>query len=1026
MDSEKSIPNPLIETSQGQAIFDRQVEVLREARFENITCLADYHIEKMIHAHSDVEYINDPEGMDDDPIETLSRHKNIIEGGTLISSGEVLFSNQAVDKLTQSDADVTVAAAYFSSDTAALEAARTLDSSDLVSMNDTLSATTGTETLPDARLLGLVYVSPEQTDAVKSVLSVSDEYPNSIPEFVLALSNRGLNVEVVKLEDEVQRFDEEYALAQFLLGTKAETLDRLSGLVDESTILDQVVFDVSEWTTDAASVIERIRRQFPEGPIVVRSSSMIEDGWESSEAGAFHSELGVDPKHNEQLRTAIESVVDCFSESGKGTEFDQVLVQPQVEDVEASGVAFTRDLDSGGPYTVINYDDTSGETDTVTAGQKTGGKTVYIHEETETTDHLEGVVDEIHTAVTELRELLNNPSLDIEFAVNDGEVIILQVRPLAVHTGEDRFDVKDVNSEIETTVQAVEELDGSRPLLHGEKTVLGVMPDWNPAEMIGDDPDTLAISLYKRLITDDIWAQARAESGYRDVRPSQLMVTLAGRPYIDTQVDFNSFLPASLPEPLSEKLVNHYLDRLEANPEFHDTIEFTVAFTSLDFDFESRRQQLVSAGFTDDEIETVRRHLRLLTDSIVRGQRGPIDRQRQRLLELGNRRTQLLAERPSSWSATVRCVSRLLEDTRQRGTLPFAILARYAFISKSFLGSLVSRGVMTDDQRSRFLEGIHTIAHRIADDTEQLRDGQLSPETFLREYGHLRPGTYGIRSPRYDVEPAEYFDLPTGVPDIDPLEMDHQRLPAIEDWEPTVDAQTREVFKEIKQDVESLIAEEGFQFTAEELYQFIVQSIPLRELGKFAFTRNLSAALQLLRWGATEYLEIDPDELAHLPVDRILEAGTENESPVISREFEQAINHNQKRGEIQRRVQLPPILTEPQSVRTFDIAAEQPNYITSQNVTAETVQIDEIENRDQIDGRIALIPSADPGYDWIFGADLAGIVTKYGGVASHMAIRAAEFGIPAAIGCGTVEYERVLQADVIEFDCDAGRIKVIQ
>ena len=47
-----------------------------------------------------------------------------------------------------------------------------------------------------------------------------------------------------------------------------------------------------------------------------------------------------------------------------------------------------------------------------------------------------------------------------------------------------------------------------------------------------------------------------------------------------------------------------------------------------------------------------------------------------------------------------------------------------------------------------------------------------------------------------------------------------------------------------------------------------------------------------------------------------------------------------------------------------------------------------------------MIENADPGYDWIFLHKIRGFITKYGGLNSHMAIRAAELGIPAAIGTG--------------------------
>ena len=37
------------------------------------------------------------------------------------------------------------------------------------------------------------------------------------------------------------------------------------------------------------------------------------------------------------------------------------------------------------------------------------------------------------------------------------------------------------------------------------------MPDWNPAEIIGTGPKPLAFSLYRGLITNDIWARQRFE-----------------------------------------------------------------------------------------------------------------------------------------------------------------------------------------------------------------------------------------------------------------------------------------------------------------------------------------------------------------------------------------------------------------------------------------------------------------------------------------------------------------------------------
>ena len=79
-----------------------------------------------------------------------------------------------------------------------------------------------------------------------------------------------------------------------------------------------------------------------------------------------------------------------------------------------------------------------------------------------------------------------------------------------------------------------------------------------------------------------------------------------------------------------------------------------------------------------------------------------------------------------------------------------------------------------------------------------------------------------------------------------------------------------------------------------------------------------------------------------------------------------------------------------------------------------------------LDNKIILIESADPGYDWIFSKNIKGLITKYGGANSHMAIRCSEFRIAAAIGCGEQIYERLIGCHSIEIDCAAEKIEPIK
>jgi phosphoenolpyruvate-protein kinase (PTS system EI component) len=75
---------------------------------------------------------------------------------------------------------------------------------------------------------------------------------------------------------------------------------------------------------------------------------------------------------------------------------------------------------------------------------------------------------------------------------------------------------------------------------------------------------------------------------------------------------------------------------------------------------------------------------------------------------------------------------------------------------------------------------------------------------------------------------------------------------------------------------------------------------------------------------------------------------------------------------------------------------------------------------------VVIIENADPGYDWIFTKNPAGLITKYGGVASHMAIRCAEIELPAAIGCGEILYDKLVESSKIRLDCVNEQIMILE
>lgn len=58
--------------------------------------------------------------------------------------------------------------------------------------------------------------------------------------------------------------------------------------------------------------------------------------------------------------------------------------------------------------------------------------------------------------------------------------------------------------------------------------------------------------------------------------------------------------------------------------------------------------------------------------------------------------------------------------------------------------------------------------------------------------------------------------------------------------------------------------------------------------------------------------------------------------------------------------------------------------------------------------------------------NISGLITKYGGVASHIAIRCAELGLPAAIGCGDILFEQLENTQKVLLDCKHHQIIILE
>ena len=193
--------------------------------------------------------------------------------------------------------------------------------------------------------------------------------------------------------------------------------------------------------------------------------------------------------------------------------------------------------------------------------------------------------------------------MDIEFAITkNNKIHLLQVRPLVIKK---KLAVKDIyfQNNLKKIEKKISKLQKKHYNLYGHKAVYGVMPDWNPAEMIGIKPKNLSLSLYEELITNDVWSKQRKLLGYKDLTSHHLLINILGTPYVDVRVDFNSWIPINLNNKTSEKLVNFYINKFSNNLFLHDKIEFNIIFTCSTLDLNEKVKELRKHKFSNQEIK---------------------------------------------------------------------------------------------------------------------------------------------------------------------------------------------------------------------------------------------------------------------------------------------------------------------------------------------------------------------------------------------------------------------------------------
>ena len=781
--------------------------------------------------------------------------------------------------------------------------------------------------------------------------------------------------------------------------SKTNVLKFLQKNLKKSYIEQLFDFSIQEWKNNNDIVLDSIIKKFSPNKIIVRSSVLGEDSIESSKAGVYESILNVSSESKSEINEAVNSVINSYSKVNPPNENNLVLIQKQTIDIDTSGVLFTKTNDNGSPYYVINFD-LGRSTDGVTSGKVNNSIKIFRKTDIKKLDKKWKLLLQ---SVTEIELLLKNNSLDIEFGITQSnDIIIFQVRPI---TSINSILPDSLESEINTSIKEMKNQfhslikNGDLP---GKNSIFSDMADWNPAEIIGHSPNPLDYSLYDYLIMNSIWEEGRRNIGYCDIHPCNLMTKFGNKPFVDIRASFNSLIPSNINSSIRSKLINFYIKKLQDHPYLHDKVEFEILFTCYDFNIDVRLKELLEYNFSNDEIDEIKNSLHTFTKNILKIFPTISAKSYDDIEELNNTRKKILINLNSTsrnFSDLLNSANELLRDCIEHGTKPFSTMARIAFIAVILLKSANSKNVITSDYIDSQMRSVRTPLSKLRDDFDNYCNNKMNKKQFLEKYGHLRPGTYDITATRYDKEKKLFENIKFVKPQS-------KKFTSIDD-----------------KLIDELFLQHSINLESFSFLEFLKTAVSLREELKFHFTQNLSDALELIAEAGEKY-GFSREEMSYLNINDIMNSQNLSKEDTI-KSWNSIIQNNIEKKKITDSIQLPPIIFSSEDFEIIRLFNAKPNFITLESITADMIDLQNSTDSD-ITNKIVLIENADPGFDWIFTKSPAGLITKYGGTASHMSIRCSELGLPAAIGCGEILYDKIHSSKKILLDCKNEKIIVLE
>ena len=317
LDPTRSIPSSLKVVDAGGTVLDWALHALNVNGVEDVIYVGGYQIQKVIEKHPGLDCRFYAEWQRGGELAGLLSATHPPTGNCFISRASTVILPQAIEQLSNAGGDV--AAGYH-------------------------------KPSDGSGFSGIIALRGQLTGRAFDVALelVEGSVTATMDQWLEGLIADGFEVCRVDLDGVAAPTGDPVALAGTVFSSKAKALANIRPLMTTATVLDQVSFTVAEWNAQPEAVMARVTKSFGGGHVVVRSSAKSEDGVGQSMAGHFRSVLDVPANHRDSLRGAVEEVIDSYKHAGNGPVVgEDVFIQPQMNDLAASGVLLTRDSESG-------------------------------------------------------------------------------------------------------------------------------------------------------------------------------------------------------------------------------------------------------------------------------------------------------------------------------------------------------------------------------------------------------------------------------------------------------------------------------------------------------------------------------------------------------------------------------------------------------------------------------------------------------------------------------------------------------